>query len=122
MNAAHAQDPEPVEPATEEVDAIVVQAEERVVLQQSTPLLPTPTRTIVPAVQAAAVAAGGFVAGAAVVGFVSRRHSRALAAGGAPRRRLLRRSGSSSRVQALQIVSTRSVLVDVHLLDGGQQH
>lgn len=110
--------PEP-EPGTEEVDAIIVEAEEQAIVQPA-PALPVPTRAVVPAVQAAAVAAGGFVAGAAVVGFVNRRHSRALAAGSAPRRRLLRRS-SSARVQALQIVSTRSLLVDVHLLDGGSQ-
>jgi hypothetical protein len=107
------------EPITEEVDALIVEAGERVVVAP-TPLLPVPTRTMVPAVQAAAVAATGFVAGAAVVGLVSRRHSRALAAGATPRRRLLRRS-SGARVEALQIVSTRSLLVDVHLLNGGEQ-
>jgi hypothetical protein len=112
-------EPEPIDPSTEEVDAIIVEAQEQVIVQPA-PTLLAPTRTVVPAVQAAAVAAGGFVAGAAVVGLVSRRHSRALAAGGSPRRRLLRRS-SSARVQALQIVSTRSLLVDVHLLDGGEQ-
>jgi hypothetical protein len=107
------------EPATEEVDAVIVEAEERVVVQ-SAPLLPTAsTRTMVPAVQAAAVAAGGFVAGAAVVSLVGRRHNRALAAGTTPRRRLLRRS--RTQVEALQIISTRSLLVDVHLLDSGEQ-
>jgi hypothetical protein len=106
------------EPLTEEVDAIIVEAEERVVVQSSAPL-PAPTRTMVPAVQAAAVAAGGFVAGAAVVGLVGRRHNRALAAGTAPRRRLLRRS--RTQVEALQIISTRSLLVDVHMLRNGEQ-
>jgi hypothetical protein len=111
--------PEP-EVGTEEVDAILVGSEEHVVVQARR-LTPAPPRALVPAVQAAAVAAGGFVAGAAVVGLVNRRHSRALTAGaGAPRRRLLRRS-RAPRVEALQIVSTRSLLVDVHLLDGGQQ-
>lgn len=119
-----AQEPEPpestaTEPATEEVDAILVEIDEQVILQAAPqPLAPAP-RTLVPSVQAAAVAAGGFVAGAAVVGLVSRRHSRALAKGPAPRR-LLRRS-RNARVQALQIVSTRSVLVDVHLLGNGEQ-
>jgi hypothetical protein len=109
------------EPGTEEVDAILIDSEEQVIVQ-ARPLTPAPARALVPAVQAAAVAAGGFVAGAAVVGLVSRRHNRALAAGAEalPRRRLLRRS-RPGRVEALQIVSTRSLLVDVHLLDGGEQ-
>lgn len=108
------------EPITEEVDALIVESEERIVLAAPHSVLPA-TRGMVPAVQAAAVAAGGFVAGAAVVGLVSRRHNRAaLAAGTQPRRRLLRRS-PRARVEALQIVSTRSLLVDIHLLGGGEQ-
>jgi hypothetical protein len=81
---------------------------------------------VLPAVQAAAVAAGGFVAGAAVVGLVHRRQRRssALAKG----RRTERigstgrsRPGSRSRPAAaelVQIVGSRSLLVDVHLLGG----
>jgi hypothetical protein len=71
-----------------------------------------------PAVQAAALAAGGFVAGAAVVGLARRRHG-----GGAPRavardRRDRRgRRGRSGAGELLQIVGSRSLLVDVHLLD-----
>jgi len=57
----------------------------------------------VPAVQAAALAATGFVAGAATVAVVSRRRSRL------PRRR--RKAGALG-----QIVSSNSFLVDVHLL------
>jgi hypothetical protein len=106
------------EPIAEEVDALLVQSEEHVIVA-SRSLLPAPARSMVPAVQAAAVAAGGFVAGAAVVGLVNHRHNRALAQG-QPRRRLLRRS-SGGRVQALQIVSTRSLLVDVHLLGNGER-
>ncbi len=117
LNPVSAQEQEPV---TEEVDALLVEAEEQVVIAAPEPLLPAAApRARVPAVQAAAVAAGGFVAGAAVVGLVSRRHSRAALAAGTPRRRLLRRS-RSSRVEALQILSTRSVLVDVHLLGNGE--
>ena len=70
-----------------------------------------------PAVQAAAAAAGGFVAGAAVVGLVGRhrRRSSALEAG---RRSLLGRRGSrnSAATDRLQIVGSRSLLLDVHLL------
>ena len=117
LDRVSAQEPE-VEPVTEEVDALLVESEEQVVIAPA-PLLPAAARARVPAVQAAAVAAGGFVAGAAVVGLVSRRHSRAALAAGTPRRRLLRRS-RASRVEALQILSTRSVLVDVHLLGNGE--
>ena len=74
---------------------------------------------VIPAVQAAAVAAGGFVAGAAVVGFVQRRqrHSGSISKGG----RRARGAGRAGRTAAaggelLQIVSSRSLLVDVHLL------
>jgi hypothetical protein len=81
-----------------------------------------PAGVVLPAVQAAAVAAGGFVAGAAVVGLVHRRQRRALlpakAARGAGR---LGRGGArrSSRAgELIQIVGSRSLLVDVHLLGG----
>ena len=75
-----------------------------------------------PAVQAAAVAAGGFVAGAAVVGLVARRQrrSQALAQGRQAGRRLARgrrRSGSAAG-ELVQIVGSRSLLLDVHLLGG----
>jgi hypothetical protein len=113
-------EPHEPEPITEEVDALLVETEERVLVAAPQSLLPAPTRGMVPAVQAAAVAAGGFVAGAAVVGLVNRRHNRAALAQGQPRRRLLRRS-RAGRVEALQIVSTRSLLLDVHLLGNGEQ-
>ncbi len=74
-------------------------------------------RGSLPAVQAAAAAAGGFVAGAAVVGLVRRRHSRALARG--RRARGLRRRGAgrnAGMAERLQIVGSRSLLLDVHLL------
>jgi len=114
--------PQAPEPVTEEVDALLVETEERVILAAPQSFLPAPapTRSMVPAVQAAAVAAGGFVAGAAVVGLVNRRHNRAALTQGQPRRRLLRRS-RAGRVEALQIVSTRSLLVDVHMLGNGEQ-
>jgi hypothetical protein len=77
----------------------------------------------IPVVQAAAVAAGGFVAGAAVVGLTGRRRSRALAKG-RPRRALGRRGrvsatgGGRTGGELLQIVGSRSLLLDVHLLGG----
>jgi hypothetical protein len=84
---------------------------------------------VLPAVQAAAVAAGGFVAGVAVVGLVHRHQRRAsalgkprgagrvLAKGRRPGARGLRR-GAAKPPELVQIVGTRSLLVDVHLLGG----
>lgn len=63
--------------------------------------------TVLPAVQAIAVAATGFVAGAATVALVRRHSTRKLA-----RARIGRRQGSGG----LPIVGTRSFLVDVHLI------
>jgi hypothetical protein len=74
-----------------------------------------------PAVQAAAVAAGGFVAGAAVVGLVTRRrHRAATLAKARSRSRLGRRRASAAGAgeQLVQIVGSRSLLLDVHLLGG----
>jgi hypothetical protein len=62
-----------------------------------------------PAVQAAAVAAGGFVAGAALAGIVHRRRSRRRPA------RQANRKGAKA-AELVQIVASRSLLVDVHLL------
>jgi hypothetical protein len=79
---------------------------------------------MIPAVQAAAVAAGGFVAGAAVVGLVHRRQRRASAlAKGRGIGRDLGRGGRGGRragraAELVQIVGSRSLLVDVHLLGG----
>jgi hypothetical protein len=95
---------------TEEVDAVIV------VPTESAVAVPRQARAVVPAVQAAAVAATGFVAGAAAAGLVRRRRNR----------RELVRSGSHRRITAggrgraaselVQIVGSRSLLVDVHLL------
>jgi hypothetical protein len=110
---------------TEEVDALPVLAEEPTVIASRSGALPVEAgRAVVPAVQAAAVAAGGFVAGAAVVGLVHRRRRTALAkgrrAGRLNRARPPRRDGRSANKagELLQIVGSRSLLVDVHLLGG----
>lgn len=70
-----------------------------------------------PVIQAAAVAAGGFVAGAALAGIVHRRRARQ---GTLTRRRALRAAGGGRARGAprelLQVVGSRSLLVDVHLL------
>ncbi|HMD52903.1 MAG TPA: hypothetical protein VKG62_09325 [Solirubrobacteraceae bacterium] len=70
------------------------------------------------AAQAAAVAAGGFLAGAALVGLVRHRErgSSTLARGVGVGRSLARGGGAAKTPEVLQIVGTRSLLLDVHLL------
>jgi hypothetical protein len=110
---------------SEEVDALVVLAGQPHVLGRhaDTGALPGEWRSgALPAVQAAAVAAGGFVAGAAVVGLMHHRQRRsaALTKGRKSARELSRRgSGRGGKTGELtQIVGSRSFLVDVHLLGG----
>jgi hypothetical protein len=115
---------------SEEIDALPVLADGPTVVR-AYPLareLPSNRRvpvTVIPAVQAAAVAAGGFVAGAAVVGLVHRRHrqAEALSKGRRAGRALGRAArgnsaASRSAAELVQIVGSRSLLVDVHLLGG----
>jgi hypothetical protein len=92
-----------LEQQTEEVvDAVPVLAEPRAIE-------PLAAR---PAVQAAAVAATGFVAGAATVAVMRRRgHRKAL--------RRARHKRTSRAGEMLEIVSSRSFLVDVHLVNRG---
>ena len=73
-----------------------------------------------PAVQAAAAAAGGFVAGAAVVGLVGRHRRRGALDAGRRTRGLGRaaRAATPAPCERLQIVGSRSLLLDVHLLGG----
>jgi hypothetical protein len=90
---------------TEEVDAFPV-------------LVPEPasqqlvSRSVVPMAQTAVVAAGGFVAGAVLVGVLGRRHQRVVATR-ASRRRDRRKRPTKD---LFEIVGSRSLLVDVHLL------
>jgi hypothetical protein len=71
-----------------------------------------------PIVQTAAVAAGSFVAGAAVLGLVHRRKTRRAAVAAArPRRRVTRAGARAKQVgEIVEIVASRSLLVDVHVL------
>jgi hypothetical protein len=89
-------DIEPESAEGEVVDGLPVVAETRV-LEQIQP-------GMVPARQAAALAATGFVAGAATVAVVQRRRARS------PRRRRKRKGALG------EIVTSNSFLVDVHLL------
>jgi hypothetical protein len=111
---------------TEEIDALpVLAAEARVVRAYPSPGVSATywrsTSIPIPAVQAAAAAAGGFVAGAAVVGLVHRRRQASgLSIPGSVRRSLgrgAREKRMTSRAgELVQIVGSRSLLVDVHLL------
>jgi len=114
---------------TEEIDALPVLAEEEMLVRAyRLPSAPATywksTALAIPAVQAAAVAAGGFVAGAAVVGLASRRHRRPSVQSGSRRRShglgrgSREKRGGSKAGELVQIVSSRSLLVDVHLLGG----
>jgi hypothetical protein len=94
-------DPQPLE-SEETVTAVPVLAAEVRALE--------PARRQLPAVQAAAVAATGFVAGAAT--FVALAHRRAARA--KPARPARRRRGE--RTETLSVLGTRRFLVDVHLL------
>jgi hypothetical protein len=87
-------------------------------------MFPAPaSRTLIvpfggPAQKTAAAAAGGFVAGAAVLGLVHRRRSKRLALASARMPRRLARSGKRSKSvgELVEVVASRSLLVDVHLL------
>jgi hypothetical protein len=108
------------EPPERPVDALPVLAQEATVVGD--PFVGELSRPAgsLPVVQAAAVAAGGFVAGAAVVGLVARRQRRAAALAARPPRRRLgrRRKSAPDGGELVQIVGSRSLLVDVHLLGG----
>ncbi len=112
--------PQPVSGDTEEVDAVVVAPAPHALAERRD------TRAVVPAVQAAAVAAGSFVAGAAMVGVAHRRRRRRELVRAGARRGLGRGGrraasggrGSRSMGELVQIVGSRSLLVDVHLLGG----
>jgi hypothetical protein len=131
--------PQPTSPpdsdagVSEEIDALpVLVGESRVVHAQPSPgALPAQRRSagVIPAVQAAAVAAGGFVAGAAVAGLVHRRQRRSptiakhrRAGRTVSRARTPGASGAGRAVELVQIVGSRSLLVDVHLLGGSGDH
>jgi hypothetical protein len=130
----HSAPPQAGEAGEEQIDTLPVLAgEPRVVrVQPLAGALPgerRPTVAAMPAVQAAAVAAGGFVAGAAVVGLVHRRHrhsaklvKRGRAARGvgqgAGRRAQVAGRRSGRVTELVEIVGSRSLLVDVHLLGG----
>jgi hypothetical protein len=120
----------PASGETEEVDAVPVLADGSTGVVRAYPPageLASPSGSaaaMIPTVQAAAVAASGFVAGAAFVGLVHRRHRRSAAltkgrkAGRSVGRGKRGRRATPTAGELVQIVGSRSLLVDVHLLGG----
>jgi hypothetical protein len=102
MSELPAQQPQsPADEPEETVDGVPVLSEVRAL---------EPARAQLPAVKAAAVAATGFVAGAATVVAIHRR-----VAGRKPARALGRRRRDRNG-ETLSVVGTRSFLLDIHLL------
>jgi len=99
-------------PQSQELDALPVLAEARPIESPDAGRALAPIQST--AVQAAAVAATGFVAGAATAAVLRRRRSRRAARRAQPQRRPARRAG-----ELAQVVASRSFLIDVHLLGGG---
>jgi hypothetical protein len=122
--AAETHDDPPIEDADGQlVDALpVLSGPPRIVDARAFPGTIASSRrpaAMIPAVQAAAVAAGGFVAGAAVLGLVHRHQRQTALTSGRRAGRALSKGGARQRSQAgevMQVVSSRSMLVDVHLL------
>jgi hypothetical protein len=92
--------PEGVEPEEEIVDGLPVLAEVRAI--------ESPSSASLPAVQAVAAAATGFVAGAATIALIKRRAARRMPRNG--------RAGSRRPADMLPIAASRSFLVDVHVI------
>jgi len=92
--------PEVVDPDAEIVDGLPVLAEVRTIER--------PSHASLPAVQAAAAAATGFVAGAATIALIRRRSARKTTRNG--------KNGSRRVADLLPITASRSFLVDVHVI------
>ncbi len=107
---------EPIQPVAEPAPDLV-EPEETVdgvpVLAAEVRALERAERRQLPAVQAAAVAATGFVAGAATVVAISRRVARKPP-------RTPRRRKRVAGPETLSVLGTRSFLLDVHLLGRGE--
>ena len=97
---SEAVEPAGVEPEEEVVDGLPVLAEVRAIER--------PSPASLPAVQAAAAAATGFVAGAATIALIKRRSARKMARNG--------KNGSRRVADLLPITASRSFLVDVHVI------
>jgi hypothetical protein len=104
---------EPIEDEYEIVDVLPVLAEARPIVER----VERPT-SVVALAQTAAVAATGFVAGVATAAVLGRRRQRRLAALAPAATRSPAPAPVGARSQGqLQVVSRRSYLVDVHVLE-----
>jgi hypothetical protein len=112
---------EPLEDEAEVLDGLPVLPEEPATVEGSAAGGRALSVSLASPAQAAAVAVGGFVAGAAVVGLVHRRHAkRALSPARRPRR-MARAERKRPMAELVQVVASRSLLVDVHLLGSSPQ-
>ena len=100
VDASEGAGPAGVDPEEEVVDGFPVLAEVRTIER--------PSPASLPAVQAAAAAATGFVAGAATIALIKRRSARKVARNG--------KNGSRRVADLLPITASRSFLVDVHVI------
>jgi hypothetical protein len=110
---------EPLQDEAEVLDGLPVLSEETV----DASVFPAPSRRalvgpLASPAQTVAVAAGGFVAGAAVLGLARRHMSKRAALASSRSARRLGRSGKRSKSvgELVDVVATRTLLVDVHLL------
>ena len=116
--------PDGLEEAREPALPVLVQRGDGIALRvgRAVPARGREGGSTLPVVQAAAVAAGSFVAGAAVAGLVHRRQRAKPAVTGGRVARALGRAGGhraakgAKGTEVVQIVGSRSLLVDVHLL------
>jgi hypothetical protein len=105
--------PDELDPEAPEVVGVPEETVEGVpVLAEARPITPAGPAAL-PAVQAVAVAATGFVAGAATIALVKRHSARKLAKAS--------RSAPRRAVDMLPIVGSRTFLVDVHLIAKPQE-
>ena len=110
----------------EVLDGVIVEGEPGPALA-SQDAAQLPARGSAPIAHTAAVAASGFVAGAALVGLVHHARRKRVAAGFAsasPRTRLgaPRAAAGGAARELVQILGSRSLLLDVHLLAGPEKH
>jgi hypothetical protein len=105
MSAPSSSQPDPVQAPTEPEEILEEEAVDGVPVLSEVRALGPVAPAALPAVQAAAAAATGFVAGAATLALMRRRTARKLT------RSRLRRG-----VDALPIAGTRSFLIDIHLI------
>jgi hypothetical protein len=112
---------EPLQDEEEVLDGLPVLPEEPAAVEGSADGGRALSVSVASPAQAAAVAVGGFVAGAAVVGLVHRRHAKRALSPGRRSRRVAPGERRRPVAELVQVVASRSLLVDVHLLGSSPQ-